>query len=287
MNFENIYFFTAVIRNGSLSKAASELGVSPQTVGRKVANLEFEIGTTLFIKHPTGYQPTTDGLLFYREAENVEKALVSLKTQFRTKNKEYEGVVRVALPEMIALRIVIPQLQPFIQDYPKLELQIVTGIYNVGIARGDADIALRLKRPEKGALTVRKVGSMSSGMFVSNGQTSVLDNVPLVGWDSHIDLPSAKWLAKLTNRAPNIRFNTLASQEAAIRSGVGAGILPHFLSDGLTPIETSPIKPESLWLVSHASETTSPRIRAVYDEIANIISASQKDLMPGGWKISN
>ena len=278
MNIENIFFFTAVIRHGSLSKAASQLGVSPQTVGRKIAKLEYELGTSLFIKHPTGYQPTTDGLSFYKDAETVEKTLESLQANFRSQQNKFEGVVRVALPEMLALQIVIPQLQPFIKQYPKLELQIVTGIFNVGIARGDADIALRLKRPEQGALTVRKVGSMSSGMFVSKGQNIGLDKVPLIGWDHHIDLPAAKWLTKITNRSPSLRFNTLATQEAAIRSGLGAGILPHFLSDGLTEVEISSIKPESLWLVSHASETTTPRIRAVYDEIANIISANQNRL---------
>ncbi|NRD74485.1 LysR family transcriptional regulator [Shewanella sp. VB17] len=280
MNIENIYFFTAVIRHGSLSKAASKLGVSPQTVSRKVASLEHEIGTTLFIKHPTGYQPTTDGLSFYKEAQNVEKTLASFKANVRKQQNEFEGSVRVALPEMLALRIVIPQLQPFIQRYPKLELQVVTGIYNVGIARGDADIALRLKRPEQGALTVRKVGSISSGMFTSKDQNTNLDNVPLIGWDCHIDLPAAKLLTKITNRPPNLRFNTLATQEAAIRSGLGAGILPHFLSDDLTQIEIPAIKPESLWLISHANETSTPRIRAVYDEIANIISANQMHLMP-------
>jgi DNA-binding transcriptional LysR family regulator len=280
MNIENIYFFTAVIRHGSLSKAAAKLGVSPQTVGRKIANLEDELGTNLFIKHPTGYQPTTDGLSFYKEAEAVEKALASLQTNFRSQQNEFEGIVRVALPEMLALQIVIPQLQPFIKQYPKLELQIVTGIFNVGIARGDADIALRLKRPEQGALTVRKVGNMSSGMFVSKGQNTTLDTIPLVGWDRHIDLPAARWLGKVTNRSPNLRFNTLATQVAAIRGGLGAGILPHFLSNGLTEIEIPAIKAEPLWLVSHASETTTLRIRAVYDEIANIISANQLLLMP-------
>ncbi|MPY24211.1 LysR family transcriptional regulator [Shewanella psychropiezotolerans] len=278
MNIENIYFFTAVIRHGSLSKAASKLGVSPQTVGRKIAKLEYELGTNLFIKHPTGYQPTTDGLSFYKDAETVEKTLESLQANFKSQQNKFEGVVRVALPEMLAIQIVIPQLQSFIKQYPKLELQIVTGIFNVGIARGDADIALRLKRPEQGALTVRKVGSMSSGMFVSKGQNIGLDKVPLIGWDNHIDLPAAKWLTKITKRSPSLRFNTLATQEAAIRSGLGAGILPHFLSDGLTEVEISSIKPESLWLVSHASETTTPRIRAVYDEIANIISANQNRL---------
>ena len=253
MNIENIYFFTAVIRHGSLSKAAAKLGVSPQTVGRKISNLEHELGTSLFIKHPTGYQPTTDALVFYNEAENVEKALASLQVNFQTKKEEFEGDVRIALPEMLAKHIIIPQLKSFVQRYPKLTLQIVTGIDSVGIARGDADIALRLKRPEQGALTVRKIGTMSSGMFVARElitkeEKTVLDKVPLIGWEHHIDLPAVKWLSKITNRSPNFRFSCLATQEAAIRSGLGAGILPHFLSTDLIEIDIEPIKAESFWL---------------------------------------
>ena len=280
MNIENISYIIAVIRYGSLSKAASILGVSPQTVGRKVANLEHELGIALFIKHPTGYQPTADGLAFYNEAENIEKAIASLQANFKSKNDEFEGEVRVAMPEMLANYLIIPQLKPFTQRYPKLALQIVTGINNVGIARGDADIAVRLKRPEQGALTVRKIANMSSGIFVAKDQLTALDKVPLIGWDNNIELPAVTWLKKLTNREPNFRFNTLATQVVAIRNGLGAGILPHFLSDGLVEIEAPAIKLESLWLVSHANETTTPRIRAVYDEIAKIISTNRSYLTP-------
>jgi len=279
MNIENIYYFIAVIRHGSLSKAASYLGVSPQTVGRKVASLEFELGTNLFIKHPTGYQPTTDGLAFYHDAQHVESAITSLQSNFKNKMDEFEGEVRIAMPEMLALNIVIPQLKPFIQRYPTLALQIVTGINSVGIARGDADIAIRLNRPEQGALTVKKIGHMSSGIFVAKGQLTALDKVPLIGWDNHIDLPAVKWLKKITKREPNFRFNTLGAQVVAIRNGLGAGILPHFLAEDLVEIETTPIKLESLWLVSHANETTTPRIRAVYDEVASIINNNQTQLI--------
>jgi DNA-binding transcriptional LysR family regulator len=121
---------------------------------------------------------------------------------------------------------------------------------------------------------------MSSGIFVAKDQLTALDKVPLIGWDKHIDLPAVKWLTKITNREPNFRFNTLSTQVVAIRNGLGAGVLPHFLSDGLVEIDTSGIKLESLWLVSHASETTTPRIRSVYDEIAKIISNNQLLLTP-------
>ncbi|WP_076588819.1 LysR family transcriptional regulator [Vibrio ostreicida] len=280
MNIEHLYFFTAVVQQGSLTKAATKLGVSPQTVGRKIAQLESQIGCQLFVRHPTGYQPTVDGLSLHKQAQEIEEVLAAFKANFSTQNTSFSGVVRVALPEMIALQCVIPQIQPFLQRYPDLELQMVTGIHTVGIAKGDADIALRLKRPNKGALTVRKIGLMSSGLFVSHSlRDQPLDSVPLIGWDRHTQLPAVQWLKKITDREPILRFNTLAAQQAAIRSGLGAGILPHFLSEGLSEMSAYPIPLEPLWLVTHSNMTT-PRVRAVYDEIAAIIGANQAQLVP-------
>lgn len=57
-------------------------------------------------------------------------------------------------------------------------------------------------------------------------------------------------------------------------------MLPCFLGDGLTEIESQDRLVEPLWLIAHATETISTRARLVYDEVASIVSANAAILSP-------
>jgi DNA-binding transcriptional LysR family regulator len=100
----------------------------------------------------------------------------------------------------------------------------------------------------------------------------------LIGWDSNIDLPSSRWLKKITGREPDLKFNNLATQKVAIQSGLGIGILPSFIATGLERIKHPYLLEESIWLVTHASNISTPRIRLVYDEISKIILKNSPEL---------
>lgn len=81
---------------------------------------------------------------------------------------------------------------------------------------------------------------------------------------------------KITGREPDLKFNNLATQKVAIQSGIG--ILPSFIATGLERIEHPYLLEESLWLVTHASNISTPRIRLVYDEISKIILKNSPEL---------
>ena len=58
MDWDDLRYFLAAYRRGSLSAAARELGCEYTTVGRRVAALEAALGTTLFTRAPEGLKPT-------------------------------------------------------------------------------------------------------------------------------------------------------------------------------------------------------------------------------------
>jgi DNA-binding transcriptional LysR family regulator len=187
------------------------------------------------------------------------------------------GVVRIAAPETITTHILLPALQPFLAQYRALELEFITGVRTVGIARGEADIALRLVPPEQGALTRRQVGTLSYGLYAAPGATTDLATARIVGWTGDFDLPADRWLKRLIGREPDIRTTQLEAQRAAITAGIGVGILPCFLAKGLIPIPTDFNMTETLWLVGHAQSTTQ-RIRRVYQEITAIVESASDSL---------
>lgn len=280
MDWDELRYFITVIQYENISHAAKALGVSPQTVSRKITALEAKLGTALFIRHPRGYKPTIDAMSLTEEVRLAEKMLNTIQNNFMSKSKKFVGVVRIAAPELIATEIILPHLKPFLDRYPEIDIELITGINTVGIAKGDADIALRLVRPEQGALTIKKVGIMSSGLYRASNMTDNINEAKLVGWDTHIDLPASRWLNTITRREPQLKLNSLAAQRTAIQSGLGIGILPCFIADGLERIEQPYLLEETLWLVTHASNTATPRIRLVYDELSEIMVSNHSRLHP-------
>lgn len=99
MNWDDLRFFTAVMQYQNISRSAKELGVSPQTVSRKITVFEEKLGTTLFLRHPRGYKPTKDAMNLIEEVKNAEKVLNTLQRKFTNKSQNLSGVVRIAAPE--------------------------------------------------------------------------------------------------------------------------------------------------------------------------------------------
>ncbi|MDQ8952148.1 LysR family transcriptional regulator [Acinetobacter rudis] len=271
MNWDDIRFFSAVVEHENISHAGKALGVSPQTVARKITALEHKLATTLFIRHPRGYRPNADAMSLIDEVKHAEQLLNTLQNKFMNKSQRFMGTVRIAAPEMIAIEVLLPALKPFLERYPELNIELITGISTIGIAKGDADIALRLVRPEQGALTIKKVATMSSGLYAHLDHDFNSEHSRLIGWDTTIDLPAVHWLKNITGREANIRLNSLAAQRAAIAAGLGVGILPCFLAEGLVRLPQQIVMKETIWLLTHASNVSTPRIRLVYDEISMIM----------------
>lgn len=280
MDWDDLRCFMAVARGGGLSGAARDLGISPQTAGRRVAALEVSLGVPLFVRHPSGYRLTNDGRAILGDVEKVEEATRHLRDNAATRGDNVAGVVRLAAPATLTTNLLLPALRPLLDRYPALTLDVVTSIDTIGIARGEADIALRLVRPKKGALTIRNVGRMAHALYAASATVIDRDHPRLIGWSSAYDLPARRWLQQHFGREPDILVNSLAGQRAAIEAGIGIGMLPCFLGHGLTEID-SPMRPvEPLWLIAHAMETISSRTRLVYDEVASILRANAAILAP-------
>ena len=75
-NWDEIRYFLAVARHGSVSAAAKGIGVSHATVLRHVDELEKVLGVKLFRRLQSGYQLSNAGETFYEDALEVESAVL-------------------------------------------------------------------------------------------------------------------------------------------------------------------------------------------------------------------
>lgn len=295
MDWNDLRYFLAVARSGSLTQASESLRVSQSTVGRRIAELEASIGTTLFQHHQTGYFLTDEGRGVLRHAELVEDSIMALERGATGLDKTPAGTVRLATSENLATHLIIPAMPAFQERYPGIRLEIVTSTVTAELGRREADIALRVVRPTRGNLTIRRVGHMTYSVYGSRDYVErhpVVEGEPLGGrhfiaWDDgHAHMPAAAWFAR---EHPGCKIalvtSSLPAQIAAVRAGLGLAVIPDFLTvndDFVRVIPSDRMFSAEVWLVTHADLVASARVRAVSDFLADQVVKANPELA-GGW----
>ncbi len=273
-DWNGLKFFIAVARGGGLSAAAMALGTSPSTVSRHIDALERRLGRTLFLRRQSGYLLTDEGQELAAQVGQVEQAMLS--AEYSSAKQEVSGMVRLATTEMLAQYLVVPQLPRLRARYPDLRIELNIAMDRVNLSRRDADLALRLAAPDKeaGDYIAKRIGKIDFALF--RRKCEPYDNEDYVGWDDAWEaLPlSAALRAAFKGRPPVLSCNSLPAQIAAVRAGVGAGLLPCFIGDadpGLLRLqgEALPLS-RDLWLVYHRDLKASVRVRAMADFLAEM-----------------
>ncbi len=291
MDWNDLRYFLAVARTGSLTQTSANLKVSQSTVSRRIAELEASMGMTLFQRHQTGYSLTDEGREVLRHAELVEDGIMALERGAAGLDKKPTGTVRLATSENLATDLIIPALPAFRERYPGICLELITNTATAELGRREADIALRVVRPMRGNLMVRRVGHMTYSVYGSRDyveQHPAIEGEPLGGrhfiaWDdSHAFMPAAIWLAR-EHPACKIALVTssLPTQIAAVRAGLGLAVIPDFLAtrdDFVAVVPSDQMFSAEVWLVTHADLVASARVKAVGDFLSEQVMQANPQL---------
>jgi molybdenum-dependent DNA-binding transcriptional regulator ModE len=87
IDWDDVRYFLAVARGGSVRAAAKELGVNHATVLRRIAPLEDRLGTQMFEKLPSGYRLTAAG-------EEVLELRIRCKPRHTNWKRASSGAIR-------------------------------------------------------------------------------------------------------------------------------------------------------------------------------------------------
>ncbi|WP_099116265.1 LysR family transcriptional regulator [Xenorhabdus ishibashii] len=281
--WDDIRIFLAVARTSTISKAAELLGIGVATVSRKIERLENTFGMPLFLRHQTGYQLTEYGAELLEKAKAMEIAANSFlfETDLRA---TIAGNVRLATLETLSNHLIMSNLPALQKNYPNLTLEITTDNYPVNLHRRDADLALRIIRPEKGHVNVRQLGTLGFGLYGSKTYLATCppgifrgeyNDANFIGWASeYSQLPSVNWLRQaLQGRSLSVATTSICSQIAAANAGLGLAVLPHIAANdaGLICILPDLGIDRPIWLVIQSDLAHSPRIRKVADFLADVV----------------
>src|SRR3954471_11277696 len=244
VDWEDVRFFTAVARHGTLAATARSLKVTHATVARRLASFEAALGRPLFTRGAAGFALNAAGAAALAEAAQMEMAACALADR-REAPGNIAGSVRITLARVLADGFLAERLAPLQTRHPELDIELVATSRNLSLARREAEIALRLARPAAGELVAPRVATLDYGFYGAPDYKQRVEcgEAPaFIAFDDASDhVPEAAWAHKfLTGRKVVLRANSQGTQAAAARAGTGIALLPGALArslGGLEPVE--------------------------------------------------
>ena len=275
--WDDIRFFLAVARTGSLSGAARALGVGHVTVGRRIAPLEKRLGVTLLNHTPDGFIATSAGETILQQCAAMESAALNLERIVAGRDALVTGSVRITTTEGLAYQLVAPAIATLRDTHPELRIDLIAGVRSLDIARREADLAVRFARPSASDLVCRKLGEVAFSLYASKRYLA-RKGVPkqgrgLAGFDliTFTGAPAAMSPFFMGESLDGARIalrcdNPLIQLRAAATKG-GIAEAACFLGDA-TPdlVRVWPDKVparRAVWLIMHRDMRRAARIRAV------------------------
>ncbi len=285
MNWEDYRYFLALADTGSFSAAARERGVDHSTVARRVNALETTFGVRLIDRLPKSVMLTVDGKLVAEQGRQAVLAMQAVERVAAGSADHVSGTVCVSAPPALASHIIGPKVRELREQHPEIDLVLQGETRSTDLNRRQADIALRLSRPEKSAVTVRKLTDMPFGFYSAPDYDKPEHVWDFINWDeTTASIPQHRWIEeRLHGRKVVLRSNDTSIQAAAAGSGLGVAILPHFVGDAdprlarLYPHESFP--PREVWMLVHEDLRDAPRIRTVMDFLIKTVAVLKTQIV--------
>jgi DNA-binding transcriptional LysR family regulator len=281
-DWENLRFFCALVRAGTLSGAARSLAVEHSTVSRRVAALEAQLDARLLEHLPRRIALTTIGQQVYALATEMETGAFAIQRSVRSSHSEFVGRVVVSAPPVFVTNFFAPAASLFRQKYPEIELCFTSEPNIVSLSKREADIAVRLSRPTENEYVAKQVGIVQFLLYASRNYPHISSPHlwEFVAYESSYDkYPHQQAIEKFSgNRATAFRANDITSQLAAAIGGVGVALLPRFCADNAAGLICVSNADESfsldIWLAVHKELKDSAPIKAVRTFIAKLVTDS-------------
>lgn len=281
--------FLAVLEQGSLLAAARQLQASQPTIGRHVAELESQLGLVLFERTGRGLLPTETALRLADAARVMQNGADALARNVMGADHAVSGTVRITASQPVSCYVLPSLLAQMRQLLPEVQVELVASNAVSNLLRREADIAVRMVQPDQATLIARRVGKVALKACAHQDylrrrgvprHTSDLLAHDLIGGDRNDETLKGFAAAGMPVSREQFAFRTddLIVVWQAVRAGLGIGFVSEHqirTDPAVTPLLPKlKIEPLPVWLAVHKEIRTNPRIRAVYDFLAEALPRS-------------
>lgn len=304
LDWDDLRYFLAVAREGSLAGAAKRLGVNHSTVFRRIRAFEDRLGARLFERRREGYGLTVAGEEMHATAERIDGEFDGLERRLSGRDLRLGGPVAVTTSDSLMSHLLGPHLAGFRVAYPGIDLTVLVDNQFFNLSKRQADVAIRPTTAPPEPLVGRRVSGLAFAVYGGEGYLAARgdgenpdrenqdwENRDWAGHDwlvfdesmSHI--AAARWLrGHVPDDAVALRSNSLSGLCQTAAAGVGLALLPCFMADphpGLRRLgPPRPSAESALWLLTHEDLRHAARVRAFMDHMAAVLGA-ERDLLEG------
>jgi DNA-binding transcriptional LysR family regulator len=295
MNWDDLRFFLELARLKRLSQAGRKLGVDHTTVARRIEQLETALRCRLFEPTVDGYALTEAAQRLLGHAETIENSIGLLCEEALGEGIRVSGTVRIGTPEGFGTVFLTPRLGRLMEDHPDLDIELLTLPRFASLATREADIIVTLDPPQHGRYIASRLTDFTYGLFASKAylerrgailRVNQLADHALVSYvDDLLPSPQMHFLEELGPFRRRIASSGMLAQLAAVRAGVGVGVLAHFVAagHGLVPVlPKDALWKRTFWLATHADWYKLRRVRTVWDYMRRIAEAERAHFVAPG-----
>ena len=161
VSFNMLQVFLKVAERLSVSAAADDLGVSKSQVSKRVAQLEEQLGATLFSRSTRRVALTFAGETYLDFARRAVAEVLAGEERLRAMRSELSGTIRLTAPVSWGQRVLAKRLPEFLRLHPAIEIEVEFSDQLVDLARHRIDIALRWSattQPEMHCIALSPIG---------------------------------------------------------------------------------------------------------------------------------
>lgn len=288
MDWNDVRYFLALARSGSVRAAGTSLGVSHSTVARRVEALEERLAARLFDRSRDGYALTDAGRQVLPRAEHIESEVAALERGLVGQDERLAGSVALTCCDTYVSRLLVRELAAFCDRYPEIELTFTTDSRSFDLAKREADVAIRIlgagaTPPEY--LIGLKLAPLVMANYVAVDHAGKLDPEEPGSTPRWISFEDRKLHEQLIAQssypdvAPWGSFGSLEVVAQAAQEGLGLAMLPTYAGDA-EPALRRLAKPDlravaDLWMLSHPDLRDNARLQATRKAIAGAMRAHE------------
>lgn len=237
MELRMLQYFLAVVQEQNISRAADVLHITQPTLSRQMAQLEEELGATLFIrgKH---LELTDAGVMLRRRAEEVISLMGKIDDEF-THKKEIGGVISIGSGGLYAMQALPPIMESFRKQYPKVQFQIYTnsaehikerleqGLLDFGLLLEPVEVSkfdyIRMKEKERWGLLLRKGHPLAQKKYIT--KEDLIGETLITSDRLSIQKELESWLGDFKDRLDIFAtYNIITNAVMLVDSGIASAL---------------------------------------------------------------
>ncbi len=259
----------SIARNGSLSAAARQLGLSQSTLSRRLQAIETRLDRQLFERGADGRFIANDtGAILIAAATRMNE-------DFEKANLALTGVrmpIRLASCEVVAKSIVMPMLSAWTtQNGAQVELGVYDNLFDLPSA--DFDVLVTPLESAPDDMIGRHIGNIQWGLYrARNARFSTTNSDCESGLDgfavirasgSLAEIGVYRWFTELGGSVALSASSPMAMMEGC-RQGTGIALLPRGLADGddrLERLDVASPPASHVWILVRKATARQRRVR--------------------------